>query len=76
MNAAPPSICDKSNHLKFDRKSYGQRLKFRPVLDRKNMPKFDVDFNVFGDNDFGVVTDMKWQCDENNECLIPSDFFE
>ena len=80
LNAAPPSISNKNSSNRFDRKAYGERLKFQPVFNRKSMPKFKVDLNVFVDYDdsVNVVQDIKWQRDVNDydeidDRLIPSD---
>eukprot|EP01083_Nonionella_stella_P077095 210337_1 len=75
MSTAPPSIGDRHYHNKVKRKAYGERIKYRCVLDRKNMPKFKADWNVFDDaKDIHVVKDIQWRNDHTVEQgFIPSD---
>eukprot|EP01083_Nonionella_stella_P077097 210342_1 len=75
MNTPPPSIGDRYFNAKAERKAYGERIKYRCVLDRKNMPKFKADWNVFDDvKDIKVVQDIQWKNDDAGEQgFIPSD---
>eukprot|EP01083_Nonionella_stella_P077096 210339_1 len=75
MTTAPPSIGDRYYNAKAERQPYGERIKYRCVLDRENMPKFKADWNVFDDvKDIKVVQDIQWKNDDAGEQgFIPSD---
>eukprot|EP01084_Bolivina_argentea_P280659 480007_1 len=77
MSDAPQSIHDKDYRLKTEHIIYGDRIKYKCVLDRANMPKIETDLNLFEfDGNIAVANDIQW-IDNNDEkkdlFMIPSD---